>query len=466
MIRAALAAVFVLLPMTLFAADSFQLHLRSQKPSGKGDFERSVQRAEWKPAETAIIVCDVWDYHHCLNAVRRLEEFGPRMNEVLQAARKQGATIIHSPSDCMPAYADHPARRRAISAPIDEKPPADIAHWCSQIKAEKDAPYPIDQSDGGEDDDPKEHAAWAEKLKSLGRNPNMPWKKQSPMIEIDGEKDYISDRGNEVWNILTAKGIRHVILVGVHTNMCVLGRPFGLRQMVKHGREVVLMRDMTDCMYNPARWPYVDHYTGNDLIISHVERHVCPTITSDQILGGETFSFKNDEREKREVMAVGQASAEPSSKHWSIVSLPTRSEASGGNEVDGVWYRCAVKIPASWTQAEMQLRFEEPHPPASAWLNGKLLNEPKSVPKGRKVWVIDAKEVTPDEANLVVIHLKQSRSERAKTPAPVLVSGDKKLSLAGGWQMRIGDDASWSNIPLPAKFGAGADWYHEPQTRP
>ena len=50
-----------------------------------------------------------------MNAVRRLEEFAPRMNDVLKEARRRGATIIHSPSDCMPAYADHPARKRVES---------------------------------------------------------------------------------------------------------------------------------------------------------------------------------------------------------------------------------------------------------------------------------------------------------------------------------------------------------------
>ena len=36
---------------------------------------------------------------------------------------------------------------------------------------------------------------------------------------------------------------RNVILVGVHANMCVLGRPFGLRQMVRGGKQVVLEYD-------------------------------------------------------------------------------------------------------------------------------------------------------------------------------------------------------------------------------
>lgn len=92
--------------------------------------------------------------------------------------------------------------------------------------------------------------------------------------------------------------------MGVHTNMCVLGRPFGLRQLVRNKKNVVLMRDMTDSMYNPKQWPYVDHFTGHDLVISHVERFVCPTITSDQILGGKPFQFKNDSRKIKDVQTL------------------------------------------------------------------------------------------------------------------------------------------------------------------
>ncbi|MFO0821304.1 MAG: ThuA domain-containing protein [Pirellulales bacterium] len=288
---------------SLYAADdstasklSLSLRYQRETAEGTGRFH-TLRRAEsWNPRETALIVCDVWDYHHCLNAVRRLEEFGPRLNAVIQRTRELGVTIIHSPSDCMPAYATHPARLRAQGTPPAANPPPDMELWCSTIPAEERAAYPIDQSDGGEDDDPREHAQWAEKLKQLGRNPNMPWKRQSDMISIDADRDFLSDRGDEVWNVLERRGIRNVILTGVHTNMCVLGRPFGLRQMVRGGKQVVLMSDMTDCMYNPARWPYVSHFAGNDLVIGHVERFVCPTISSDQILGGRPFRFAADRR--------------------------------------------------------------------------------------------------------------------------------------------------------------------------
>ncbi len=292
------AVVAAIALATTSFGDEVNLELRYQTETApdSGRYHRLIRDEQWKPSETAVIVCDVWDLHHCLNAVRRVEEFAPTLDKVVADLRQRGVTVIHAPSGCMEAYADHPARQRAVATPTADNLPQDITSWCKQIPAEEDAVYPIDQSDGGEDDDPQEHAQWAKKLESMGRNPRAPWKKESDLISIDAERDFISDRGDEVWNILQQRGIKNVILTGVHTNMCVLGRPFGLRQMAKNGKNVVLMRDMTDTMYNPQRRPFVSHFTGTDLIVSHIERHVCPTITSDQVIGGKEFRFKHDKR--------------------------------------------------------------------------------------------------------------------------------------------------------------------------
>ncbi len=92
----------------------------------------------------------------------------------------------------------------------------------------------------------------AKTLADQGRNPKHPWKQQIPTIRIDENLDYITDSGNEVWNILESQGIENVLLCGVHTNMCVLGRPFGLRQLASHGKSVALVRDLTDTMSTQA----------------------------------------------------------------------------------------------------------------------------------------------------------------------------------------------------------------------
>jgi type 1 glutamine amidotransferase/nicotinamidase-related amidase len=295
----ALCAAFVTtLPS---AADTpsrtLSLVLRDRVPSDSDPDVSHVRERpqQWDAAKTAIIICDMWDVHHCKRAVDRVKEMAPRMNQVIAKARDRGVFIIHAPSDCMPAYKDTPMRKRARAAPAAKNLPNDIAKWCNRIPAEEKGRYPIDQDDGGEDDEPAEHAAWAVTLAGMGRNPRLPWKHECDLLTID-ERDAVSDSGVEIWNLLEARGIDHVILMGVHCNMCVLGRPFGLRQLSKNGKQVALMRDMTDTMYNPQRWPHVSHFRGTDLIVEHVERFVCPTVTSDQLLGGTPFRFKEDKR--------------------------------------------------------------------------------------------------------------------------------------------------------------------------
>ena len=291
-------------PAEKTTALALTLRSRVETSKGSGRYHTLTRAETWDPTRTALIVCDVWDLHHCLNAVRRIEEFVPRLEQVLREARRRGVTIIHAPSDCMDAYKDHPARRRALAVPRAPDLPRDIGSWCSRIPAEEQGRYPIDQSDGGEDDDPAEHRAWAEKLRGMGRNPSAPWKKQTDRLTIDA-RDYISDKGEEIWSILRQRGIDHVILAGVHTNMCVLGRPFGLRPMARNGKHVVLLRDLTDTMYNPQRWPFASHFTGTDLIIEHIEKFVCPTITSDQLIGGRPFRFAKDTR-PHVVLVIGE----------------------------------------------------------------------------------------------------------------------------------------------------------------
>src|SRR3954471_10910730 len=155
----------------------FVLTQRLRVPSAqeKGAYEVVLKQAEWDPKQTAVIVCDMWDSHHCLNAVRRVQEIAPRMNQVLEKARGRGALIIHAPSSCMAPYKDHPGRKRAQEAPKAAKLPKDIGVWCYQIPSEEKGVYPLDQSDGGCDTEPAKQAAWEVKLKQMGRDPKAPW---------------------------------------------------------------------------------------------------------------------------------------------------------------------------------------------------------------------------------------------------------------------------------------------------
>ena len=241
---------------------------RVEYPPGSGRLKVNETPLNWKVSETAVIICDMWDNHWCKSAARRVAEMAPRMNQVVGAARELGVMIIHAPSATVDFYKDTPYRRRMAEAPHAE-PPVPIASWC-YLEPARENRLPIDDSDGGCDDaEPGEE----------GRA----WSRQHAAIEI-ARYDGVTDQGSEVYNFCRSEGITNIALMGVHTNMCVLGRSFGIRQMVRLGMNVVLVRDLTDAMYDPRDEPRVSHRRGTELVIEHIERYWCPSIVSTDLV--------------------------------------------------------------------------------------------------------------------------------------------------------------------------------------
>lgn len=227
---------------------------------GSGETREVVLQERIDPARTAIILCDLWDKHWCRGATARVGVLTEKINPVLRAARKKGILIIHAPSETMDFYKDSPQRRAMLAIPRAELPPA------------KDIPslkLPIDDSDGGCDTE--------------GDKFYKAWSRQHPAIEI-GPGDLISDKGEEVYSALKLRGIQHLLVAGVHTNMCILNRTFAIKQMTKWGVRCILLRDLTDAMYDPKDAPFVPHDRGTGLVIEHIEQHWAPTALSADLL--------------------------------------------------------------------------------------------------------------------------------------------------------------------------------------
>ncbi|MBU8913431.1 MAG: hypothetical protein KOO61_05360, partial [Spirochaetales bacterium] len=145
-----------------------------------------------------------------------------------------------------------------------------VPRWTPPAEVRRDnPPPPVDASDGGSDTEDNPGAV----------NQRL-WTRQHPAIEIDQQRDVISDDGVEVYSYLRHMRIDSVIILGVHTNMCILGRSFAIRQMVRWGQDIMVCRDLTDAMYNPAMPPYVSHARGTDLVIEYIEKFWCPSIES------------------------------------------------------------------------------------------------------------------------------------------------------------------------------------------
>lgn len=250
---------------------TLSLRTRRRGDSGPGSGKARVTERvlRWEVAQTAIIICDMWDTHTCNLSAQRVSAMAPRMNQVINAARSLGVMIVHAPSDTMKFYEGTPGRLRMQRAPMAASSTPVLARCPREPMESRN--FPIDDAEGGCDDPVVKD--WTGPY---------PWTRQHPAIDIIGF-DGVSDNGQEIYNFCKQEGISNIALMGVHTNICILNRGFGIRQMTRLGFQVVLVRDLTDAMYDPRKRPFVSHARGTELVIEHIEAKWCPSIVSDDL---------------------------------------------------------------------------------------------------------------------------------------------------------------------------------------
>jgi nicotinamidase-related amidase len=230
-----------------------------------------VVRDDWDAAKSAVVICDMWDTTQCVSAAARVAAMAPRVNEVVSQLRRDGALIVHAPADCMDHYAGTPARVRAQQATRLPSPvPIDWNDW----DATREAPLPPALAD-------ETPCACDPGEPCTAGGPPYPFTRQIETIEVNAV-DAVTDSGEELFALLAERGIDDGVMMGVHTNRCVLGRPYGIRQLVYWEKQPVLCRDLTDAYHRDPR----GHRYGNEQMIAHVERYWCPSVTSDQLTGG------------------------------------------------------------------------------------------------------------------------------------------------------------------------------------
>ena len=240
--RRDLIAIFAACTPSIGAPRKVPLPLRSRVEAyrGSGVFREVTVNEEIDPAASAIILCDMWNSHWCKGAVDRVNQMVGRFNPFLKSARSAGMLIVHAPSDTMEFYKDAPQRQKALSTPKVATP---------QPLALSDPALPVDSSDGGCDTPDKFYKAWSRQHRAITIEP----------------QDIITDKGDEVYTQLKLRNIQHLFVAGVHTNMCILNRTFAIKQMTKWGVRCILVRDLTDAMYDPQDAPRVSHDQGTQL---------------------------------------------------------------------------------------------------------------------------------------------------------------------------------------------------------
>ena len=84
--------------------------------------EAVVSEIPMAAAEIGVVAVDTWNYHWCMTAAQRVGAMVPRMNRVLEGARRLGMSILWAPTDVASQYVGREQRERALAVPYADVP--------------------------------------------------------------------------------------------------------------------------------------------------------------------------------------------------------------------------------------------------------------------------------------------------------------------------------------------------------
>jgi hypothetical protein len=232
------------------APTTIELHLQRRDPNS-GDLRPETINVD--PRHVGVVVVDMWNWHWCKTSAARVAALVPRMKPVLAQAHDLGMTIFWCPSDVVDNYVGTPQHEAAANAP--KVPLPDLE--------------PLDcpaAPDGG--------GCTCGKERCQG---NYGWNAMNPQLQMNDD-DLMPNDLETLYSLCRQRGITHLIYVGVHTQVCLLGKSIGLRNLSRAGLYCILARDLTDAhgLYDPDHGITPDDFTAR--VVAHFEKFLAPTI--------------------------------------------------------------------------------------------------------------------------------------------------------------------------------------------
>jgi nicotinamidase-related amidase len=209
------------------------------------------------PARAGLVIIDMWNTNDCMTNAQRAAALVPRMNRVLEGARRLGMQIIWAPTDVAGYYAGTPQRERAIALPAYSLP--HLVDFSCPFSVPTVRPEKCMCGPG------------------IVCHIHYGWDRMDPNLVIAKDDWIVADR-NELYSVYKQRGLTRLIYMGVNTNLCVMNKPEGIAAMTAAGLKCILARDLTDAetRYDPDRAFTPDLGTANDIV--DVERSGIPTI--------------------------------------------------------------------------------------------------------------------------------------------------------------------------------------------
>ena len=232
------------------------------------DFENNVNlgKREIKPENTAIVIVDAWDSHWCITWTHHADATVPRLKKTLEYARRSGFQIIWCPSDVTNQYVGCLPRELALATPYVNKVPR-----IREISMDFKFPY----------------AELSRNTCNCGPGIRCPVHYgidgMNPSLTVKDD-DYIVRGTREMYSVCLNEGITNLIYAGWATNMCLWGKPSGIKAMYEAGLNTILARDLTDAYSNYIPSKNFTPDDGTAISIRTIEKGGIPSVNLFQEL--------------------------------------------------------------------------------------------------------------------------------------------------------------------------------------
>ncbi|MEI6502150.1 MAG: isochorismatase family protein [Armatimonadota bacterium] len=190
-----------------------------------------VATRTFNPEEMALVLVDCWDRHYLRSYLERTDQIiREKIVPVVEACHDLDMTVIHAPS---PAQAKRYPQWLQYAGDEELNPPAapTLPDWPPQNFRYRSGDY-------------QQFAKPPGAVVQAWRIVEADQRKIVSELE-PREDEFVVATGRQLHRLLRHRKILHLVYVGFATNMCVVGRDYGMRAMHGRGYNVMLLRDCT-----------------------------------------------------------------------------------------------------------------------------------------------------------------------------------------------------------------------------
>ena len=229
----------------------YRVYTDDDVPCREQNFDFVEQTLPLPAAQTALVLVDVWATHYIDSWLQRAADITKaHIVPMMAAARRAGVLVVHAPSPFVVErhhQASVPVTAAGAEAP-DSWPPAAFRGIYR----------------GGE------HGAFGRRAEPRLTAAQARYETELKIADIAAPAagDEVIATGQQLHELLKARGMLHLVYAGFATNWCVIGRDYGIIAMNGRGYNIVLARDATAGVeFHDS----VEHETATQIAIREIE---------------------------------------------------------------------------------------------------------------------------------------------------------------------------------------------------